>query len=171
MQIFDAHFHIIDGNFPLIPSKGYLPDEFTISDYLSKSEGLNLTGGAVVSGSFQGYDQDFLISALNKLGPNYVGVTQIPANTSEDEIVRLNEIGIRAVRFNVERGGSEKLGNLERLAVRVYELAGWHTELYIDSTKLKGLYFLLKDLPAVSVDHLGISKSGFDTLLKLVEMA
>lgn len=168
-KIFDAHFHIIDKNFPLIPSRGFIPDEFTVLDYLEITQGLNIACGAVVSGSFQGFDQNYLISTLEKLGKEFVGVTQIPSSSSDEEIHRLNEIGVRAVRFNIERGGSEKLENLESLAFRVYELAGWHVELYVDSSKLKDLYPLLTDLPAVSIDHLGLSESGFDTLLKLVE--
>jgi predicted TIM-barrel fold metal-dependent hydrolase len=28
-KIFDAHLHIIDPRFPLIPNQGYLPDHFT----------------------------------------------------------------------------------------------------------------------------------------------
>ena len=46
---------------------------------------------------------------------------------------------------------------------------GWHTELYVDSTELAGLYETLLSLPAVSIDHLGLSKAGFPTLLKLAE--
>jgi len=169
IRIFDAHFHIIDNNYPLIPSKGYIPCEFTTSDYISKTENLNITGGAVVSGSFQGFDQDYLISALNKLGENFVGVTQIPLCTSDEEIFKLNGAGVRAVRFNIEGGGSEKLENLEKLALKVFELCGWHAELYIDSSKLDDLFETISNLPSVSIDHLGLSKSGFATLLKLVE--
>ena len=32
--LFDAHFHIIDPRFPLVPNRGYLPDRYTVSDYL-----------------------------------------------------------------------------------------------------------------------------------------
>ena len=35
-------------------------------------------GGAVVSGSFQGFDQSYLLDALDQLGPSFVGVTQLP---------------------------------------------------------------------------------------------
>ncbi|MGZ8532031.1 MAG: amidohydrolase family protein, partial [Candidatus Binatia bacterium] len=77
--------------------------------------------------------------------------------------------GVRAVRFNVKRGGSEDVRHLEGFARRVHKLVGWHTELYVDSTELSGLYDTLVSLPAVSIDHLGLSKAGFPTLLKLVE--
>jgi predicted TIM-barrel fold metal-dependent hydrolase len=33
--VFDAHLHIIDPRFPLVPNKGYLPPAFTVADYLA----------------------------------------------------------------------------------------------------------------------------------------
>ena len=78
ISLFDAHFHIIDDQFPLVDNNGYIPKKYTCDDYLSRLEGINLIGGAVVSGSFHGYDQNYMKAALNKLGPSYVGVTQLP---------------------------------------------------------------------------------------------
>ncbi|OUR64985.1 2-pyrone-4,6-dicarboxylate hydrolase [Methylophaga sp. 42_25_T18] len=168
-QLFDSHFHIIDKTFPLIPNNGYMPEEFTCNDYLEKVNGYDVCGGAIVSGSFQAFDQGYLIAALEKLGPAFVGVTQLPATVSDDEIIQLNECGVRAVRFNLKRGGSEEIAHLSSLAKRVYEIANWHVELYVDASELSGLYDTLIKLPAVSIDHLGLSKSGLKTLLKLVE--
>lgn len=167
--IFDTHLHIIDPRFPLIQNQGFLPQPFTCEDYLDKVSDLNVKGGAVVSGSFQGFDQTYLIDSLHTLGPNYVGVTQLPHDTPDEEIWRLNGHGVRAIRFNVKRGGSEDLSHLDYFARRVYELAGWHAELYIDSVFLPELAPTLKRLPAVSVDHLGLSKEGFNQLLSLVD--
>jgi predicted TIM-barrel fold metal-dependent hydrolase len=45
----------------------------------------------------------------------------------------------------------------------------WHVELYVDSRDLGALYDRIIGLPAVSIDHLGLSKEGFGTLLKLAE--
>src|SRR5262249_59492592 len=98
-----------------------------------------------------------------------VGVTQVPQTVSDRELQELNDAGVRAVRFNVKRGGSEEIHHLESMARRVHELVGWHMELYVDSTELAGLYETLLSLPAVSIDHLGLSKAGFPTLLKLAE--
>jgi predicted TIM-barrel fold metal-dependent hydrolase len=52
--LFDAHFHVIDTRFPIYENNGYLPDEFTVGDYRARTEKLHVTGGAIVSGSFQG---------------------------------------------------------------------------------------------------------------------
>jgi predicted TIM-barrel fold metal-dependent hydrolase len=167
--VFDAHLHIIDHRFPLQPNQGFLPDDFSVDEYLQLVKPLNIHGGAVVSGSFQVFDQEYLLAALKQLGPDYVGVTQIPATTPDEEIIALHHAGVRAVRFNIQRGGSESIEHLERLALRVYELAKWHVELYVDSRQLPGLSTTLHKLPAVVIDHLGLSKAGYKYLLPLVE--
>lgn len=123
-RIFDTHLHIVDPTHPLVENNGFMPDPFTVEDYQRRIDGLGIEGGAVVSGSFQAFDQGYLINALKALGPSYVGVTQIPGDTSDERILELHEAGVRAVRFNVARGGSANLDDLERLARRVHDLAG-----------------------------------------------
>lgn len=166
-KYFDCHFHIIDKSFPVVPNQGFMPDAFTAEDYLARVKDVDLCGGAVVSGSFQAFDQSYLFHALKVLGPTFVGVTQVPQTASDEELKGLHETGVRAVRFNVKRGGSEDIRHLENFARRVHKLVGWHTELYVDSTELADLFDTLVSLPAVSVDHIGLSKAGFPTLLKL----
>ncbi len=168
-EIFDSHLHIIDKTFPITPNNGYTPEEFTCQDYQKKTSAYKLCGGAIVSGSFQAFDQSYLLEALSKLGATYVGVTQLPATVTDDQIIHLNNQGVRAIRFNLKRGGSEKVAYLSSMAKRVYEIAGWHTELYVDAKGLPDLYKTLIALPAVSIDHLGLSRSGQKLLLKLVE--
>jgi len=167
--IFDAHFHIIDTRFPLYRNNGYLPDEFTVEDYRARTEELNIAGGAVVSGSFQQFDQGYLLDALAQLGPGYVGVTQIPHDMPDQEIAELGRQGVRAVRFNLRRGGSAGLEHLDHLARRAHDIAGMHTELYVDARDLPELTDTLAALPAVSIDHLGLHADGLPHLLALVE--
>ncbi|RBL88250.1 amidohydrolase family protein [Chitinophaga flava] len=169
--IFDAHLHIIDPQYPVAPNHGYVPAPFTVADYRERVAALhlNVTGGAVVSGSFQGFDQQYLLAALHALGPGFAGVTQIPADTTDEEIISLHKAGVRAVRFNVQRGGSESIQHLEKLGKRVYDLVKWHVELYIDSRQLPGISTTLHKLPKIVIDHLGLSKAGFKYLLPLVE--
>ena len=150
-------------------NEGFLPDSFTCHDYLNRTKDLLIVGGAVVSGSFQAFDQDYLLAALKTLGPRFVGVTQLPASVSDDQLQELDDAGVRALRFNLKRGGSEGLEHLEPFAKRVYEIVGWHVELYVDSEFLSSLHDTVLRLPAVTIDHLGLSKAGFPALLKLVE--
>jgi predicted TIM-barrel fold metal-dependent hydrolase len=128
-----------------------------------------VVGGAVISGSFQGYDQTYLLDALHRLGPGFVGVTQLPVTVTDEEVLALSRAGIRAVRVNVRRGGSQMLTHLDTLARRVHELAGWHTEIYIDAVDLADLAPLIGALPRVSIDHLGLSQAGLPDLLRLAE--
>ncbi|GAA1628288.1 amidohydrolase family protein [Brevibacterium sanguinis] len=220
-RVFDAHFHIIDPAHPLVENNGYLPDPFTVADYVARVGGLSdsgrggpdpgtrdpdgfapgapasaepgpsdpgtpdpndaeptpglsdssfaVAGGAIVSGSFQAFDQGYLVEALRQLGSTFAGVTQLPADTSDERILDLDAAGVRALRFNVARGGSADLDDLDRFARRVHDLAGWHTELYIDARTIDhDLAARIAALPAVSIDHLGMHRDGVDTLLRLV---
>jgi predicted TIM-barrel fold metal-dependent hydrolase len=167
--IFDAHFHIFDPRFPLVENQGYLPPVFTIADYLSQSAPLGVTGGAVVSGSFQAFDQGYLIAALAALGPAYAGVTQLPRVVSDETIRDLAGRGVRAIRFNPHRGGSEGIDALAEMAHRVHDVAGWHVEIYTDAAALAPLAPRLAALPRVVIDHLGLTAAGLPVLLGLVE--
>ncbi|TKV56418.1 2-pyrone-4,6-dicarboxylate hydrolase [Nakamurella flava] len=166
--VVDAHFHVIDPRYPLVPNQGYLPPAFTASDYRSRVRELGVVGGAVVSGSFQAFDQGYLVAALAELGPGFAGVTNLPATVSEETVLALDAAGVRAVRINLYRGGSAGPADLDRLARMVHEVAGWHTELYVDAGDLADLAPRLRSLPQVTIDHLAMSDDTTGTLLDLV---
>lgn len=169
MPIFDAHFHIIDFDFPVIGNDGYIPPSYVVADYQQQAQALDIRGGALVSGSFQGFDQTYLCHALAQLGPQFCGVTQLPASTSDEDILALHESGVRALRFNIKRGGSADITQLDYFARRVHALVGWHSELYIDAQLLPDIMTTMINLPAVSIDHLGLSQQGLPHVLKLVD--
>lgn len=45
INVFDAHFHIIDYRFPLVANQSYLPHAFTVTDYLQIANPLHIVGG------------------------------------------------------------------------------------------------------------------------------
>src|SRR5699024_2446201 len=154
----------------MVENNGYVPDPFTVSDYQHRVDGLHIFGGAVVAGSFQGFHQEYLNSALEQLGPGFVGVAQIPDDTTDQRIVQLHDAGVRALRFNIARGGAAALADLETLARRVYDLVGWHAELYIDArTIADDLFQRIARIPAASIERRGTHEDGLTTLLRLVE--
>lgn len=169
MKIFDAHFHIIDFDFPIQENQGYIPPSYVVADYMRETADFNVTGGAIVSGSFQGFDQGYLVKALAQMGPTFYGVTQLPYTVTDEEIFGLHDKGVRALRFNIKRGGSEDISKLDYFARRVFDLVGWHSELYIDAQELPEIAPILQRLPAISIDHLGLSEAGLPYLVKLVE--
>jgi predicted TIM-barrel fold metal-dependent hydrolase len=168
-DLFDAHLHIVDRRFALVANQGFVPEPFTVEQYRQRMHGRRVGGGAVVSGSFQAFDQDYLVDALRRLGPSFVGVTQLPASASDAQLQALHLAGVRAVRFNLKRGGSEDAREIDRMARRLHELLGWHVELYADAADLANLVPTLTALPKVSIDHLGLTRRGLPTLRRLVE--
>jgi predicted TIM-barrel fold metal-dependent hydrolase len=105
---------------------------------------------------------------LSELGSRFVGVTQLPATAGDGEIRDLDRAGVRALRFNLRRGGSAGTDDLERMARRVHDLAGWHVELYAGAEALEALAPALERLPAVAIDHLGGSRAALPVLRRLV---
>lgn len=167
--LYDTHFHILDHTFPLSENQGYAPPVFPAAAYLERTRGLDVRGGTVVAASFQGFDTSFMYDALERLGPTFVGVIQVPPAVSDEEILKLDAAGVRAVRFNLFRGGSAGLDDLDRLARRVHEIAGWHAELYVDAAALGQAADVIARLPRASIDHLGMSPAGLPALVKLAE--
>ncbi|GEM35190.1 amidohydrolase family protein [Nocardia neocaledoniensis] len=166
--MFDAHVHIIDPRYPLIENEGYLPDPYTIADYRKRMAHFDVRGGAVVSASFQGTDQSYLKAALAALGEGWVGVTRLDLDASDEEILELDRAGVRALRFNLKRAAAD-ITQMTVQALRAHELAGWHVELYIDGQMLASLQPVISKLPALSIDHLGMSEEGLPYLLDLVD--
>jgi predicted TIM-barrel fold metal-dependent hydrolase len=166
--LFDSHFHIIDPRFPLVANQGYTPPPFTLDDYLARARPLGITGGALVSGSFQAYDQTYLVETLAALGAGWVGVTQIPSDAPDAEMVRLGGLGIRALRFNIMRGASTDMDDIISLAKRAHAAAGWHAEFYADAAELRPHVDRLAALPRISIDHLGMTEAGLPVVLDLV---
>lgn len=165
-RIFDAHFHVIDPRFPIERNMGYLPATFTANDYLVKARQLGIQAGTVVAGSFQGRDDTYILDALEQLGPAFVGVIQMPDNLTDEELIQLDQAGVRAVRFNFVRGGAVTSARLLDVGRRVASVCGWHVELYIDALLLPDLEPALTRLDRVVVDHLGLTEAGMTGLLR-----
>lgn len=168
IDLFDAHLHVIDPRFPLVAGSGFLPAPFTCGQYRARTAPFALLGGAVVSASFQGADQEYLRAALAELGPGFVGVTQLSGSVSDETVLALDRAGVRALRFNLRRGGSAEVDCLAGLARRVHALAGWHVEIYADAAELTRIAGVIANLPAVVVDHLGLEAAALPLLRELV---
>ena len=167
-RLFDSHCHIIDHRFPIVVNQGYTPPNFPLEDYLAMTKPLGVVAGAIVSGSFQANDQTYLMDILPKLGAGWVGVTQIPKDYPDAEIVKLDKLGVRAVRFNVFRGRIDSVDDIVALATRAHAVAGWHSEIYTDAAALGPHVDRLSKLPQLSIDHLGMTEAGVPVLLDLV---
>jgi hypothetical protein len=169
VEIFDAHCHIIDKRYPIVPNQGYTPPEYSLENYLQQTIPLGITAGAIVSGSFHGYDQTYLRSLLPKLGPRWVGITQVPPDVPDIEIASLSSIGVRGLRFNIYRGRIDSVDDIIALATRANHIGKWHAEIYADASALKPHVAKLSKLPQIVIDHMGMNEEGLPVILDLVD--
>ncbi len=167
-RLFDCHCHIIDHRFPIVPNQGYTPPHFPLDVYRARAALLRIESGAIVSGSFHGFDQTYLKAALARLGNGWVGVTQVPNDAPDKEIAELEMIGVRALRFNLFRGRIDSVDDVVALARRAHAAAGWHAELYADAATLAPHVAALSKLPRIVIDHLGMTEAGLPVVLDLV---
>jgi predicted TIM-barrel fold metal-dependent hydrolase len=165
--VFDAHFHVMEPAFALVPNDGYVPEPFTADDYSGRTGPLGVTGGAVVAASFQA-GRAWLLDALERLGPRFVGVAEARPDLTDADVRALDRAGVRAVRVNLHRGGRAALDGLEALAARVHAVAGWHVEVYAGGRTMAELEDRLGALPQLVVDHLGLDRAALPVLLRLV---
>lgn len=168
-QIFDAHCHIIDKRYPIVANQGYTPPSFTLEEYRQQTIPLGITSGAIVSGSFHGYDQSYLRALLPQMGPRWVGITQVPQDVPDAEIASLASIGVRGLRFNIYRGRIDSVDDIVSLATRAHAVGKWHAEIYADSAALKPHVAKLSKLPQIVIDHMGMTEEGLPVILDLVD--
>jgi predicted TIM-barrel fold metal-dependent hydrolase len=128
-----------------------------------------VTAGAIVSGSFHGFDQSYLRATLPRLGPRWVGVTQVAPDVDDAEIASLAAIGVRALRFNIFRGRVDSVDDIVALATRAHRVGGWHAEIYADAAALRPHVAKLSKLPRLVIDHLGMTEEGLPVVLELVD--
>lgn len=168
-DIFDSHCHIIDPRYPIVPNQGYTPPAFTLAEYQERVKPLRVTLGAIVSGSFHGFDQTYLVDTLKALGPRWVGVTQVPQDIPDAEVARLAFVGVRALRFNLFRGRIDSVDDIVSLATRTHAAGRWHAEIYADAAALRPHVAKLSKLPKVVIDHMGMTEAGLPVVLDLVD--
>ena len=185
MDIVDSHFHII-GARDLQPDKAFAPPPFPVDRYLQLTDRMadvdrwsRVVGGVVVGGSTQTREET-LVEALDELElearsrgfarddqRNFIGVITGTTDLGADRVLELDAKGIRGIRFNLFKGQEIAVGDLEALACRVHDLAGWTTEVYFDVSSRPEVADLLPQLPAVAIDHLGMSAQGIERVVEL----
>lgn len=168
-DVFDAHCHIIDTRYPIIANQGYTPPSFPLEAYQQQTRPLGVTAGAIVSGSFHGNDQTYLRALLPRLGPRWVGVTQVAPDVPDEEITSLAAIGVRALRFNIFRGRIDAVDDIVSLANRAHAAGHWHAEIYADAAALRPHVGKLSKLPQIVIDHMGMTEEGLSVVLDLVD--
>src|SRR5580700_8893298 len=172
----DCHMHVYDHRFPVAPTAKLRPGNATVDDYRLLQKRLGTTRNVVVTPSTYGTDNACTLDAMAKLGPSSRGVAVVDTSVTDAELKRLNDLGVRGIRFNLVQSGATTIDMLEPLSKRVNDL-GWHVQIHMLGDKIVEAESLLQRLASPIVfDHLarvpqpaGIDHPAFAIALKLID--
>jgi D-galactarolactone isomerase len=172
----DCHMHIYDARFPIAPSATLKPADAVVDDYRLLQRRIGTTRNVVVQPSTYGTDNRCTLDAIAKIGPTSRAVAVVDTSVTDDELKRLNGLGVRGIRFNLVQAGATTVDMLEPLSKRVNEL-GWHVQIHMLGNQIVEIESLLQRLPSPIVfDHLGrlpqpagIDHPAFPVIRRLVD--
>jgi predicted TIM-barrel fold metal-dependent hydrolase len=172
----DCHMHNYDSRFPVAPYAKLRPADATPDDYRLFQKRIGTTRNVVVTPSTYGTDNSCTLDAMAKLGASAHGVAVVDTSVSDAELKRLNESGIRGIRFNLVQSGATTIDMVEPLSKRVNDL-GWHVQIHMLGDRIVEVGDLLLRLPSPIVfDHLaripepaGVDHPAFAVVRKLID--
>lgn len=151
----DCHMHIYDSRFPTAPGARLRPADATVDMYRRLQRQLGTTRNVVVTPSTYGTDNSCLLDALAQFGPSARGIAVADTRISDEELKRLDEAGVRGLRFNLAVGAVTTVDMIEPLARRI-EALGWHVQTNMPPEDLERHSAMLQRLPVpVVFDHFG----------------
>lgn len=149
----DCHHHIYDRAFPYVDDRN-LPTA-SVADYLKLRSRLGLARSVAIQPSSYGTDNSCLLAALSELGASSRGIAVADDTVALSELKRLDDAGVRGLRFNLGVGSVTTPEMIKPLAHRIADL-GWHIEVHMRADELLGMKEVLADLPVQIVfDHFG----------------
>jgi predicted TIM-barrel fold metal-dependent hydrolase len=172
----DCHMHIYDSRFPVAPNAKLRPADATVDDYRLLQKRIGTTRNVVVTPSTYGTDNSCTLDAMAKLGATAHGVAVVDTSVTGAELKRLNDLGVRGIRFNLVQSGATTIEMLEPLSKRVNDL-GWHVQIHMLGDQIVEVADLLKRLPSPIVfDHMaripepaGVDHPAFALVLRLLD--
>jgi len=155
----DAHCHIFGpgDKYPYAPDRSYTPPDAPLERFIELQKTLGLERAVLVNASCHGTDNTVILDAIAQSGGRYRGVANVDRSITDAELARLDEGGIRGIRFNfvAHLGGTPDLDEFDELVKRIAPL-GWHVVLHFDAKDLLEFEGLLRELPVpFIIDHMG----------------
>ncbi len=172
----DCHHHIYDHRFPADPAAGLHPGDATVADYRLLQRRLGTTRNVVVQPSTYGLDNSCMLAALAAFGKTARGIAVVHPDIPLAELRRMDEAGVRGVRFNLVQAGATTIDMVEPLSRRIHDL-GWHVQIHMLGPRIVDAADMFRRLPTPIVfDHLaripepeGVNSPAFATLRALLD--
>ncbi len=130
----------------------------------------------VVTPSTYGTDNRVTLDAMAQIGATARGVAVVDTSVADADLKRMNDLGIRGIRFNLVQVGATTVEMIEPLSKRVNDL-GWHIQIHMKGEQIAGIEdLLLRVTSPIVFDHLGrlaqpnaLDNPGFKTISKLID--
>ncbi len=179
----DSHFHIFGpaDKFPYTPGRGYTPPDAPVEKLIALLDHLGFANGLIVQGNAHGYDNRFVLDALQRFPQRLRGIAITDARIKPETLRDWHRLGMRGLRFHLfpQPAGYVRGVGLDVLEVFRNTMAefGWVAQFFCDYRMLAPSAAALRDISrdmTVIVDHLGmvpaqteIANPNFQALLKL----
>lgn len=155
----DAHCHVFgpEAEFPFAPERKYTPCDASKAQLFALRDYLGFSRNVIVQATCHGKDNRATVDAVKASKGMARGVATVGEEITADELKRLDEDGVRGVRFNFLKRLADFTPHdvLRRIADKVAPF-GWHIVVYFEAPDLAELRPLFDSLPTdIVVDHMG----------------
>jgi len=155
----DAHCHVFGpgAEFPFAPERKYTPGDASKEQLFALRDHLGVSRNVIVQATCHGADNSAMVDAVQSSGGRARGVATVRPDVTDAELRRLDENGVRGVRFNFLKRlvSASPQSDLAEIAKKIAPL-GWHVVIYFEGADLEELEGFFGSLPTpLVVDHMG----------------
>ncbi|MER6093348.1 amidohydrolase family protein [Streptomyces bluensis] len=155
----DAHCHVFgpQATFPFAPERKYTPCDASREQLFALRDHLGISRNVIVQATCHGADNSAMVDAVRASGGRARGIATVRPDITDGELRRLDEAGVRGVRFNFLKRlvNTAPKDDLAAIAAKIAPL-GWHVVLYFDGADLPELEDFFGSLPTpLVIDHMG----------------
>lgn len=155
----DAHCHVFGpgAEFPFAPERKYTPGDAGKDELFALRDHLGVSRNVIVQATCHGADNSAMVNAVQASGGRARGIATVLPDVSDAELRRLDEAGVRGVRFNFLKRlvSAAPRDDLAAIATKIAPL-GWHIVIYFEGADLEDLEGFFSSLPTpLVVDHMG----------------
>ena len=176
----DAHCHVFGpaNKFPFALERKYTPCDASKEKLFKLRDFLGFEKNVIVQASCHGTNNDALEDTLLSSNDLARGVAVVSPQVTKADLNRLDNAGVRAVRFNFVKRLVDNTPReiFQKIAKTIADL-GWHIVVYLEAQDLEELIPFLKSLPTdIVFDHMarpdvskGLDSMEFNLFRKLME--
>ena len=139
--------HIYDAKYLVAANATLKPADALVTDYKLLQKRIGTSRNVIVTPSTYGTDNRVTLDAMAQIGPTARGVAVVDATVTDAELKRMNDLGVRGIRFNLVQVGATTVEMIEPLSKRVNDF-GWHIQIHMKGEQIAAIEGLLLRVPS-----------------------